>query len=56
MHWLVWALLLWLLTRVTGPGHPPTEDDALSPGRRVVGWFTLSLFVLLFMPSWIRIQ
>lgn len=56
VHWLVWAVVLWLLTRTTGPGHPPTEDDQLSPRRRVVGWLTLSLFVLLFMPSWIRMQ
>jgi membrane-associated protease RseP (regulator of RpoE activity) len=56
MHWLVWAIVLWLLTRATGPGHPPTEDTELSPRRRVVGWLTLSLFVLLFMPSWIRMQ
>jgi len=55
-HWLVWALVLWLLTRTTGPGHPPTEDDQLSSRRRVVGWLTLSLFALLFMPSWIRMQ
>ncbi|MGB5548672.1 MAG: site-2 protease family protein [Polyangiales bacterium] len=55
-HWLVWALVLWLLTRATGSGHPPTEDGPLSPRRRVVGWLTLSLFVLLFMPSWIRMQ
>ena len=56
MHWLVWAIVLWLLTRATGPDHPPTEDTELSPRRRLVGWFTLSLFVLLFMPSWIRMQ
>ncbi len=56
MHWLVWAGVLWLLTRATGPGHPPTEDTELTPGRRMIGWFTLSLFVLLFMPSWIRVQ
>jgi len=56
MHWLVWAFVLWLLTRATGPGHPPTEDTELSPRRRVVGWLTLSLFVLLFMPAWIRMQ
>jgi membrane-associated protease RseP (regulator of RpoE activity) len=56
MHWLVWSLVLWLLTRATGPSHPPTEDTDLSPRRRLVGWFTLSLFVLLFMPSWIRLQ
>jgi len=56
MHWLVWAFVLWMLTRATGPSHPPTEDTCVSPRRRVVGWLTLSLFVLLFMPSWIRMQ
>ena len=56
MHWLIWAAVLWLLTRATGPEHPPTEGGALSPRRVWIGWFTLSLFVLLFMPSWIRVQ
>jgi membrane-associated protease RseP (regulator of RpoE activity) len=56
MHWLVWAFVLWALTRATGPNHPPTEDTDVSPRRRIVGWFTLSLFILLFMPSWIRMQ
>jgi membrane-associated protease RseP (regulator of RpoE activity) len=56
MHWLVWSVVLWLLTRATGPSHPPTEDTDLSPRRRLVGWFTLSLFVLLFMPCWLRLQ
>lgn len=56
MHWLVWAVILWFLTRATGPGHPPTEDAELSKRRRLVGWLTLSLFLLLFMPSWIRVQ
>ena len=56
MHWLVWAVVLWFLTRATGPGHPPTEEADLTPRRRMVGWLTLSLFILLFMPSWIRIQ
>ncbi|MGB8330819.1 MAG: site-2 protease family protein [Polyangiales bacterium] len=56
MQWLVWALVLSVLTRATGPSHPPTADSAVSPRRRVVGWLTLSLFFLLFMPSWIRMQ
>jgi membrane-associated protease RseP (regulator of RpoE activity) len=56
MQWLVWALVLWTLTRATGPNHPPTEDSQVSPRRRVAGWLTLSLFVLLFMPTWIRMQ
>jgi len=56
MHWLVWAVVLWALTRATGANHPPTEDAWVSPRRRVVGWLTLLLFILLFMPSWIRMQ
>ena len=51
LQWLVWAFVLWILTRATGPDHPPTEDSVLSPRRRIVGWFTLSLFALLFMPT-----
>jgi len=54
--WLFWALLLWVLTRVTGPGHPPTDDDRLSPRRRLVGVLTLFLFALLFTPAWLRAQ
>ena len=56
LQWLVWAFVLWLLTRLSGSAHPPTEPSELTPTRRAVGWFTLSLFVLLFMPSWLRIQ
>jgi membrane-associated protease RseP (regulator of RpoE activity) len=55
-YWFFWALLLWFLTRATGPGHPPTDDDRLSPRRRVVGALTLVLFALLFMPAWLRVQ
>jgi membrane-associated protease RseP (regulator of RpoE activity) len=51
-NWLFWALVLWLLTRFAGSGHPPTEPGELSPMRRVVGSLTLLLFVLLFMPAW----
>ena len=50
-HWFVWWLLLALLTRFTNfQEHPPTEDSVLSPGRKVVAWATLILFVLIFMP------
>ncbi|MEM7138095.1 MAG: site-2 protease family protein [Myxococcota bacterium] len=56
LQWLVWALVLWLMTRATGPAHPPTEDATLSGSRRTVGWLTLALFALLFMPSWLRFQ
>jgi hypothetical protein len=50
LNWLVWFGVLWLLTRGPRAAHPPTDDDALSPVRRVLAWGTLCLFVLLFMP------
>jgi membrane-associated protease RseP (regulator of RpoE activity) len=53
VHWLVWWLVLTLMARFMGDQHPPTEPSTLSPTRRVLAWFTLSLFVLLFMPTWI---
>jgi len=54
IQWIVWWGLLWLMTRLAGRKHPPTGPAPLSPSRRRVAIFTLALFVLLFMPSWIR--
>ena len=56
VHWLVWAGILWVIARVSGPKHPPTGPAPLSPRRRILAAATLVLFVLLFMPSWIRQQ
>ncbi|MGF1465204.1 MAG: site-2 protease family protein [Sandaracinaceae bacterium] len=53
-NWVVWAGFLWLLNAMAGPKHPPTSDEPLGLGRRVVGWGTLLLFALLFMPAWMR--
>ena len=50
--WLTLLLLLLVLRRFAGgSGHPPVDDPRLGRGRRAVGLFTLSLFILLFMPS-----
>jgi membrane-associated protease RseP (regulator of RpoE activity) len=49
--WLGWFVVLTLLDRLSGGGHPPTEPGDLSPVRRVVAIGTLVLFVLLFMPT-----
>jgi hypothetical protein len=53
-QWFVWWLLLSLMARGGGPEHPPTDPSVLSPGRRVIAFATLALFVLLFMPAWLR--
>jgi membrane-associated protease RseP (regulator of RpoE activity) len=46
--WFVWAFMagLW------GIGHPPIMDPAtpLGPGRTIVGWIALAVFVLTFAP------
>lgn len=52
--WLIFGLLL---GRLTGIYHPPATDErALSPGRRVLGWLTVLLFGLCFSPAPIRLE
>jgi membrane-associated protease RseP (regulator of RpoE activity) len=54
LQWLVWWFLLSVITRRSEREHPATDDEVLSPGRRAVAWCTLALFVVLFMPAWMR--
>jgi membrane-associated protease RseP (regulator of RpoE activity) len=55
--WITLLILLWLLGRSTGGGHPPVDDERLSRSRKGVALFTLGMFVLLFMPSpWVTHQ
>jgi membrane-associated protease RseP (regulator of RpoE activity) len=54
-QWFTWWLLLWFLGRRGGHEHPPTDDSRLSPCRRAIALFTLGMFVLLFMPAWLRL-
>ena len=51
VSWLAWFGVLSLIGKLAGKEHPPTERGELSPGRRVVAWFSLAVFVLLFMPT-----
>jgi hypothetical protein len=55
-NWLLWGLILKLMSRLSGEEHPPTEASSLSPARRAVACFTLALFPLLFMPTWLTIS
>jgi membrane-associated protease RseP (regulator of RpoE activity) len=53
--WLVWFALLAGLRRLSGGmNHPPTEPGPLSPMRRRTAVACLVLFVLLFMPTPMR--
>lgn len=52
--WLLWSGMLFLMARLSGDTHPEAGDAPLSPARKWVAAFTLLLFVLLFMPSWLR--
>ncbi|WP_437969639.1 site-2 protease family protein [Sorangium sp. So ce260] len=51
MPWLTWFGVVYLMLRVGGREHPPTEPGELSPGRRAIAVVTLLLFVLLLMPT-----
>ncbi len=46
--WFVWAMLV----SVLGTGHPPVlyEYNPLDRRRKIVGWLTLLVFILTFMP------
>lgn len=54
MHWMIWFIVLGIMSKLTGIDHPAAGSAPLSPRRRIVAIGTLALFVLLFMPSWIR--
>lgn len=53
-QWLVWGALLFWMARGQDREHPATEGEPLSSGRKLVAGFTLTLFLLLFMPVWLR--
>jgi membrane-associated protease RseP (regulator of RpoE activity) len=53
IHWFMWASVLAVMAHLARGEHPPVEPGVLTAGRRRLGWFTLLLFVLLFMPTWI---
>ena len=55
MQWFTWWLILSWMARRGESEHPPVDPGALSPGRRWLAALTLLLFVLLFMPAWLRI-
>ncbi|SDK33951.1 Peptidase family M50 [Catalinimonas alkaloidigena] len=47
-----WLLFIFLLGRFLGVYHPPaTEEAPLNPGRKVLGWAALGIFVLCFTPA-----
>lgn len=55
--WLFLFVMLSVLRWRAGVAHPPTDRlPALGPRRRAVALFTLSLFVLLFMPAPLTFQ
>jgi membrane-associated protease RseP (regulator of RpoE activity) len=47
-----WLLFIFLIGRVIGVQHPPSEiEQPLSPGRVVLGWISLIIFVISFSPQ-----
>jgi membrane-associated protease RseP (regulator of RpoE activity) len=54
--WLVWALLLFLMKRMSdGRYHPPVEDSPLPRSRVALFWVVCVSFVITFMPVPLRI-
>ncbi len=56
MVWLIWFVLLSVFHGLSGGNHPPTDPhETLSPARRVLALSSLVLFVILFMPTPMRL-
>ena len=48
LGWILWAFVLW---RMIGVSHPPTDNDHPLDGLRTVyGWASIGVFVVTFMP------
>lgn len=49
--WLGWAFWL-IMTLILKPAHPPTVMDELplGPGRKLVGYLSIAVFILCFIP------
>lgn len=51
MPWFVWAAVLYGLRRASGNQyHPPVEATPLTPGRRLLAWFMLAVFISIMTP------
>lgn len=47
--WLFWAFILYFFIKVK---HPPVQDDTeIDPKRKVIGYFSILIFILSFSPS-----
>lgn len=47
--WLFWALMLYFVVKVK---HPPVRDETpISPGRRILGYIAIIVFMLSFSPT-----
>ena len=54
---LGWAIWLLLILFVFGPYHPPALDDVteLDNRRQMIGYLTIVLFILIFVPTPFRL-
>ncbi len=51
MPWLIWALLLLGMRKLSGGMyHPPVADEPLSRSRKILFWLVAIVFLLLFTP------
>ncbi|HBX67468.1 MAG TPA: site-2 protease family protein, partial [Balneolaceae bacterium] len=49
---LIWALWSFFIAFIVGVEHPPVDfEEELSPGRRVIGWLSMLIFILCISPN-----
>lgn len=52
-----WLLFAFIVGRFIGINHPPSEiEQPLTPGRVVLGWIALLIFILCFSPAPLQVE
>lgn len=48
----IWMLFFVIICIIGGPKHPPVKNDyiELTPGRKIIGWLCLVIFIITFIP------
>ena len=50
INWLVWAILIFFVIKITHPETVTELDEPLGAGRMLTGWFTFFIFFVSFCP------
>ncbi|MEO8446809.1 MAG: site-2 protease family protein [bacterium] len=50
LNWLLWAILIFFVIKIKHPPVYSENEEPLSAGRMITGWFTFVIFIISFCP------